>query len=352
MPALPNSVPHDEWEVHTRSLHGLVEEVLRRVRRLEEHAPVPGSTRTPAQSERYGHEKSWPHSCELSSQLVELHRTCRDDLATQRGLEAASRRHDLHVEVSRRRADDAVEELRSFTLERIEALRSQHAAELADLREGLGKANQDIGSLSIALEAANAFNEATYTSKVAHADACRALRSEMAISNEALRSLVEDLEASKSTRLELYETHSKLSAAHDDLHVRHNETRRSLEGTAADLEKHRRYCEDTFATQTTMREAFAAIEQVKDDLHRASEDRKALHKNADTERARLDEAMEEQGEHRRKLFAMEKRCNDVDLANLATRKDLTSRCDAQERAIKALDRRERGSWEQFAQEHR
>mmetsp|Transcript_125508 Transcript_125508/g.401943 ORF Transcript_125508/g.401943 Transcript_125508/m.401943 type:complete len:408 (-) Transcript_125508:29-1252(-) len=407
MPALPHSIPHDEWEIHTRSLHGFVEELSRRVRRLEEHGLVPGSlgaarkareliaaspaaaaarllvAATPGGSEQKqlaarsprpaGHERSWPHSAELSSQLVELHRVAREDLASQRGLEATSARLDLHLEVERRQTEKGLEDLKSFTLSSIQTLREELSGELSEFCDVLKKATQDISGLTVALEAHARIAEATFVSKADHVEACKSFKDEHSASTEALRSLAMELEASNASREELSELQGTLGAAVHELDSRHCGTRQLLDETTNSLDALRSFCDTTYATLESMVVATQCIEDIRADLGSAAADRQVLHAACDTSRGRLDEAEKRLSDYALKFGELDKRTAESDELCQLARREAQRRCQEVEAGLKGplrttandpchaaarqnkyevLDRRERSSWEQFALERR
>lgn len=350
--ALPHSVPHDEWEVHTRSIHNLVEDVLRRVKRLEEHAPAAGSSRHMPASARNGHEKSWPHSTELSGQLVELHRKCREDLATQSSMQAHATRLDMHLETARRRTDHGLEEVRSFAHAFTDQLREEHLQQIQELRFELERAKTSISQLGDALDCQAEFNAATYTTKVQHQQTACDLRREHEATRMALTASLDALEEKKSTRVELASARAALSEAHEALDRRHEATSDLLQRTRQELSAHEKRSDGTFATLEQRSDMLQTIDSMQKALEAASRDRTVLHGDVSTERERLDETVEQQSSQGKLLSTLARRQNDMDVMVHNNSNDLVARIAVNEQAIKDIDRREKGSWEQFHRERR
>lgn len=160
-----------------------------------------------------------------------------------------------------------------------------------------------------------------------------------------LQEACDDLQATKASRREVVQAEKTLQDAHNALEREHSATAHNLENTIAAL---------TTLEGESNRALKVAVEGLQrtlvlhdQGLQLGVEDRNALRADLAVERSQLEAAVELQNEHVEKIRAWMNNHCELSLGVSSIRDELSARCDRQERDLKALDRRERSSWEQF-----
>lgn len=342
--ALPRLAPRNEWDSHFKDVHGLLDELLRRIGKLEDRGTVVSSAA--ARRQVSNAEKSWPHSTELASQLVEVHRKCRDDLATKQALQATASRMDLDM-AKRSDLEEGLEGLRDFARSEVAALRVELTKELDTQRNGLLAADKEIRGLDAALKRAAAHSEATYVTKAAHQVACERQRKERDTLCAALRATLEDLDSTKASRRELADSHAALQAAHASVAADHSGTAEALAKATGALRELERHVDEDLATLSSMQAAQSAIAELQRRAGEAEEVRRELHTVLEAERAEGAEHSEKLRDHGTQLASWMRNHNSLSDTVNSVRGELKTRCDKLREDLTDLDRREHGSWDHY-----
>jgi len=323
---LPHIVPKNEWEVQLQDVHSHVEGLLRRVHRLEEGG---------------GH---------ASNQLTQLHRKCRVELTSERQLAATASRIDVDVATHRQDLERGLEELRSFVVSQVAAVKADLMLEVEQLKTGLRSANKDIRGLHAASKDAEAKAAATFATKARHEEVAFALKCQHEEAFRAVKAALDELSAGKASRMELEDSHGALTSAHRGLQEEHGQTVQGLErATRALAELEDRTREELSCSVVELRGTLASAQQR---IESAAQDRNTLREVLSSVRSQLDETAAVQKTHVEQLREWGTKHNDLDGSVLALQEELRARCDKQDRNLKELDRRERSSWEQFMLDRR
>jgi len=323
---LPGLVPKNEWEGHLQDMHSHMEGLLRRVHKLEEGG---------------GHS---------NNQITQLHRKCRVELATERQLAATASRIDVDVAAHREELQQGLEDLRTFVLAQVTAVRADLMREVEQLKSGLRTANKEIRAVHGESKDFEARAAAAFATKVQHEEACHALRCQHSEASAELQAALFELREEKASRLELEDSRSTLASAHKTLEEEHGQTIDRLKRTSWALDElERRARAELAASVEELRRSLAAAQQRSE---RAEEERDALRDSLTSARAELDVLASTQQKHGEQLRSFGVRHNDLGGTVLALEEQLTARYSQQERNLKELDRRERSSWEQFMLDRR
>lgn len=342
--ALPRLAPRNEWESHFKDVHGLVDDLLRRIAKLEERSTVTSSAA--ARRQVSNAERSWPHSTELASQLVDVHRKCRDELATKQALQATASRMDLDM-AKRSDLDEGLDGVRDFARSQVAALRAELTQELDTQRNGLLAADKEIRGLDAALKRAAAFNETTYITKAAHQVACERQRKERDNMCAGLRSTLEELDSTKASRRELADSQAAGQAAHAGLAAEHSATSEALAKAIVAIRELERQAKEDLATLCAMQAARSALAELQRRAGEAEADRLELHAGLAGERGRVDELEEKLRDQGTQLASWMRNHNSLGDTVSTLRGELSTRCDKLREDLTDLDRREHGSWEHF-----
>lgn len=342
--ALPRLAPRNEWEGHFKDVHGLLDELMRRIGKLEERGTVTSSAA--ARRQVSNAERSWPHSTELASQLVEVHRKCRDDLATKQALQATASRMDLDM-AKRSDLDEGLENLRDFTRSQVAVLRAELTQELDSQRSGWLAADKEIRGLDAALKRAAVHNEVTYVTKSAHQVACERQRKERDAMCAGLRSTLEELDSTKASRRELADAQAAGQDAHAGLAAEHSATSEALAKATSAVRELERQAKEDLATLSAMQSARSAIAELQRRSGEAEADRLELHTGLEGERGRVDELEGKLRDQGTQLASCMRNHNNLGDTVSSLRGELNTRCDKLREDLTDLDRREGGSWEHF-----
>mmetsp|Transcript_14312 Transcript_14312/g.31660 ORF Transcript_14312/g.31660 Transcript_14312/m.31660 type:complete len:375 (+) Transcript_14312:240-1364(+) len=366
----------DELELHLSSLRSLVQDLTGRVQRLEQHAPVPGSLEAshrlqlrlaaspsraykniPEGSPRglpaifKHHEKTWPHSAELASQLTDLHRKTREELASQQALQAEATRFDLGIDMNKKLIEEGLEELAVKIDCKEEGLRQELHDLIGEVRQSIEFTQKDLVALRDDVQGIASKADAAVPQAV-HDGHLKKMKSEIEGRLQVLDLFVTDLSNTKTDK-EAFEA-IKLTLGHSvsALETAHSETRDTLLATRASLEETQRQIPETYATLISMAHANTSIETLEQRATTLDGQVEALEANAVAQTSRSDDIDERLAKLSLQASNLSRTQNEHHEEFSTSTSMLAGRCDSLHRDLKALDRRERSSWEQFSLERR
>jgi len=323
---LPGLVPKSEWEGQLHDVHGHMEGLLRRVHKLEEGG---------------GHS---------NNQLTQLHRKCHVELATEKQLAATASRIDMDMAGCCQQLQQGLEELRTFVLAQVTAVRSDLMREVTQLRNGVSAAHKEIRGVHAESKDFQVKAVATFATVAQHQEARQLLQRQHEEAVGALQAALLELQEEKATRLELEDVRSAVTTAHKLLEEEHGNTVERLKrATWAMDELERRGRAELAGAVAEQQKQLAAVQR---QLDRATEERDALREDLSSARGELDVTVSTQQKHSEQLRAWGSKHNELGSSVLSLDERLTARCDKQERDLRELDRRERSSWEQFMLDRR
>jgi len=318
---LPGLVPKSEWETSLQDVHGGLENLLLRVKRLEAGG---------------GHHQD---------QLAYLNRKCQMELATERQLAATATQ--IHGEASQDKHDfkQQLEDLRAFTLAQLKIQKVEFSRELANLTMELRSANKDIRALGNSLKDLEVTATETYQTKLMHDEECRAIRREKDVAFAALQEACHGLMETKATRQELTDAQVVLKDAHEDLDHRHGQTLRKLATSNAEMSRLEQQSQKDLADSVKFIQT--TLDSHSKEHERTADGMTALSEELRVERFRVSDALITQADHTEKIKDWMLRHGELARVLASAKEDLSVRCDKQEQDHKELDRRERTSWERF-----
>lgn len=244
------------------------------------------------------------------------------------------------------------ENLRMYTLGEVAATRKELTEQVQQVTGWLIAAQQDIVNLRAGLLEATAYNDMTYVTKAMHNDACRDIVSKLDSCHEDLKTSLDMLRAASASKAELEDITGQMRGAHEALDQQHMQTANTLDDAGKKLARLDRKSREELTSKDSFEEALTIVRKLRQEADDAHIDRLSLNSEMTSEKERLEETNGRQGEQAKQLANSLQNHSNLSREVTALRDELFGRCDILDRDLKALDRREKSSWEQFTRDRR
>lgn len=320
---LPGLVPRNEWEVHVKHLQSQLADLLPRIGVMERSSHTTGA------------------------HVKELYLHYKREFVSKQALIDASSRLDGDIAAQGQQTETGLQDLRSLIAESTSAVRVELVERLSTLEKLVETQGAEIARLESSLRQEVAASAATYTTKLAHDQACAEIRRDSKSLVAELRVTVEELRNSKANRDELLQTCDSLKSHHDSLQQEHTHTQHSFRSFQSDFTDFQRRAREELAKKSAVEELSSFSETMQLMVDKNTSGLELLRKDLDVERERLDKTALHQADSAKELGRGLRAHSELQSEVTGLAQELRQRCSKSEQALVTLDRRERDSWERF-----